>query len=187
MRAVTFRQPYAPRGQPAERRTGTPTEPGLDDLATLSAREALALYRSGRAPRLTDLRGARHGRFIALEGTKHGWLARALRALFGSRLFPWRGKSFAPLAESHGEGVNLLLSDSKPRRWLRFETYVARSRAGDFDALHLDYDTPENPFFVRALKDELREVAPGLYLGQAYFVTRRRARLVLYFALQTEA
>ena len=38
--------------------------------------------------------------------------------------------------------------------------------------------------FHRAIKDEAREVAPGLYLGLAYFMLRGRARLVLYFGLQ---
>jgi hypothetical protein len=40
------------------------------------------------------------------------------------------------------------------------------------------------PAFVRAIGDEVREVAPGLYLGLAYFMLRGRARLVLYFGLQ---
>ena len=34
---------------------------------------------------------------------------------------------------------------------------------------------------------EGREVAPGLYLGQAYLVTKRKSRLVLYFGLQQQA
>jgi hypothetical protein len=36
---------------------------------------------------------------------------------------------------------------------------------------------------IRAIKDEIREVRPGLYLGQAYFQLRTGPRLVLYFAL----
>jgi hypothetical protein len=39
--------------------------------------------------------------------------------------------------------------------------------ADGLDALQLDYDNPGNPFFVRWIKDEVREVAPGLGLGQA--------------------
>ncbi len=47
--------------------------------------------------------------------------------------------------------------------WFRFHTFVARSHAGDFDAVHLDYGHDGNPPVVRKVKDEVR-VAPGLYL-----------------------
>jgi hypothetical protein len=188
MQAVTVREPLAARAQAVEKRAG-PASPaiGLDDLARLTADEARALYETARVPRLSDVRGDLRGRMLALEGTANGWLARALRAFARWRLFPWRGKSFAPLDGDHGEGINRVFSDTHPRRWYRFETRIARSRAGGFDALHLDYDNPGNPFFIRAIKDEIREVAPGLYLGQAYLVTRRRSRLVLYFGLSLQA
>jgi hypothetical protein len=188
MHAVTVREPVASRTAPETRRPSPPPAVRtLDDLARLTAREARALYESARTPRLTEVRGDLRGRMLALEGTSNGWLARALRALARWSLFPWRGKSFTPFSESRGEGINRVFSDVKPRRWYRFETHIARSRAGDFDALHLDYDHPRNPFFIRAIKDEIREVAPGMYLGQAYLVTKRKSRLVLYFALELRA
>ena len=68
-------------------------------------------------------------------------------------------------------------------RLYRFETYVGRSRAGDFDCVQLNYDLPENPFFIRPIKDEIREIAPKLYLGQAYLQLRAKTHLVLYFGL----
>lgn len=188
MHAVTVREPLASRGVgqspfPA----ASPAVRTLSDLAALGSSEARALYERARVPRLTAVAGDLRGRMLALEGTSNGWLARALRAFARWSAFPWRGKSFTPLSEHHGEGINRVFSDVKPRRWYRFETRIARSRAGDFDALHLDYDNAENPFFIRAIKDEIREVAPGLYLGQAYVVTVRKSRLVLYFGLQKQA
>jgi hypothetical protein len=60
---------------------------------------------------------------------------------------------------------------------------VGRSRAGEFDAVQLDYDLSPNPFFIRAIKDEIREIGPGLWLGQAYAQIQGKAHLVLYFAL----
>ena len=126
---------------------------------------------------------------LALAGVRSGFLARLLRRFAAWRHFPWRGKSFSPVRtgqvtpQNHGEGINRVLSDVRPRRWFRFETSIGRSRAGDFDAFHLDYDNPGNPWFIRAIQDEIRQVGPGLYLGQAYLVTRKRARLVLYFGL----
>ena len=160
----------------------------LDDLAALSADELLALYRRARVPSLPALKGDMIGRMLAVQGAG-GRVRAALRRFAAWRRFPWRGKSFTPLSAARGEGINRVFSDRSPRRWFRFETFVGPSRAGDFEAVQLDYDLPENPFFIRAVKDEIRLVAaePGsrLYLGQAYLVTRRRTRLVLYFALQS--
>jgi hypothetical protein len=96
-------------------------------------------------------------------------------------VFPWRGKSFSPHDTGAGEGINRIFNDRITR--YRFETYIGRSRAGDFDALQLDYDLPENPFFIRPIKDEIRQLRPGLYLGQAYLKGRREPHLVLYFGL----
>ncbi len=72
-------------------------------------------------------------------------------------------------------------------RLFRFETTIARSRAGDFDAVQLDYDHPGNPFFVRAIHDEVRRLRPGLFLGQAYLTRPGRPRLLLYFGLERSA
>jgi hypothetical protein len=68
-------------------------------------------------------------------------------------------------------------------KWFRFETSLGPSRAGDFDAVQLDYDRPGNPGVIRAVKDEIREVSPGLYLGQAYMTVRGAPHLAVYFAL----
>lgn len=46
----------------------------------------------------------------------------------------------------------------------------------------LDYDKPENPWLIRKIHDELREVSPGLFLGPAMAKTVRGPKLLLYFA-----
>ncbi len=104
-----------------------------------------------------------------------------IRAFAGSRAFPWRGKSFHPKGELAGEGINRVLSDRL--RLFRFETFIGPSKAGAFDALQLDYDLPTNPPIIRSIKDEIRELEPGVWLGQAYLQTRKRTVLWLYFAL----
>ena len=58
------------------------------------------------------------------------------------------------------------------------------SRGGAFEAVQLDYDHPGNPFFIRLIKDEVRQLRPGLFLGQAYLDRKNAPRLVLYFALE---
>jgi hypothetical protein len=163
--------------------TLSPVVRTLDDLAALDAAACLELYRSASAPRVADLDGDLVGRMLAVPWAP-ALVAKPLRAWARSAAFPWRGKSFRSHSPERGEGINRVFGDASPRRWFRFETFVARSRAGAFDALHLDYDNPGNPFFIRAIKDEVREVAPGLWLGQAWLVVGKRAHLAVYFGLR---
>jgi hypothetical protein len=140
------------------------------------------MYEAARAPRIGDVAGDLRGRMLAwpsLESRPR--IGDKLRAFAGSRSFPWLGKSFAPKTESGGDGINRVFTNRL--RLFRFETFVAPSRAGDFDALQLDYDLPGNPPVIRSIKDEIRELEPGLWLGQAWLKTKKREILWLYFAL----
>jgi hypothetical protein len=154
----------------------------LDSLLDRSCPELRQMYESARVPRIGDVAGDLRGRMLAwpLLESRPG-IAGALRSFAGSRAFPWRGKSFSPRSEVAGEGINRVVRDRF--RLFRFETFIAPSRAGDFDALQLDYDLPGNPPVIRSIKDEIRELAPGLWLGQAWLKTSRREHLWLYFAL----
>lgn len=152
----------------------------LDDLLQFDADTLGELYRGARVPRIPDVHGALRGRMLAVVGLPPA-LAAPIRAFASSGAFPWRGKSFSPLGADRGEGINRVFSDRFSI--YKFRTFVGRSRAGAFDAIQLDYDLPSNPFFIRAIKDEIRELRPGLWLGQAWLVTRSSQRLVLYFGL----
>jgi hypothetical protein len=152
----------------------------LDDLLALEVPELDRLYANARVPRIEDVRGDLRGRMLATT-VLHGRAAGFVRSFASSSRFPWRGKSFTPSGPLRGDGINRVVSD----RWrlYRFETFISRSRAGDFDALQLDYDNRDNPFFIRAIKDEMRELASGLWLGQAYLQLGEKAHLALYFGL----
>jgi hypothetical protein len=153
----------------------------VDDLLALDARRLGELYAAARVPDIARIRGDLKGRMLAVIGLQ-GALGALVRRFAGSSSFPWKGKSFEPIDAMKGEGINRVIRD----RWklFRFETFVGPSRAGDFDAAQLDYDNPGNPFFIRAIKDEIRELRPGLYLGQAYLQVGAAPRLVLYFGLE---
>jgi hypothetical protein len=152
----------------------------LDDLLVLDVPELERLYAEAKVPNLEDVKGDLRGRMLATT-VLGGRTAQLAQRWASSDYFVWRGKSFAPRDAERGEGINRVISDRL--RLYRFETFVDRSRAGEFDAVQLDYDLPENPFFIRPIKDEIREISPGLYLGQAYLKLRSRTHLVLYFAL----
>jgi hypothetical protein len=156
----------------------------LDRLLTLSPRELEPLYIGAKVPRLDEVGGDLRGRMLAWPVLTEGSaVASFLRAFASSKGFPWRGKSFTP-DEHRGEGINRVLSDRF--RLFRFETFIGKSRAGDFDALQLDYDLPENPFFIRMIKDEIREIERGVWLGQAWLKTKKSETLVLYFGLANQ-
>lgn len=154
----------------------------LDGLLDLPCTDLARLYVDARAPRIGQVEGDLRGRMLAWPslGTRPA-VQQALRAFAGSKAFPWRGKSFHPRTEDSGDGINRVLSDRF--RLFRFETFISPSRAGDFDALQLDYDLPGNPPVIRSIKDEIRELEPGLWLGQAWMKTKKREILWLYFAL----
>lgn len=159
----------------------------VSELASLDTATLADLYRRADVPELRELDGDLSGRMLAVRGAGRAWFA-LLRAFAAWRHFPWRGKSFRSGPESaRGDGINRVFGDGRDaassRRWFRFETSVGPSRADAGQAFQLDYDNPDNPFFIRAIKDEVRRIAPGLFLGQAYLMWFGKPRLVLYFAL----
>ncbi len=190
--AAAVSPPFIPSSTPSSSSSG----PGdvvhrlrkLDALLDLAPHELGRMYEEARAPRLGDVRGDLRGRMLAWSILdNHPRIAAGLRAFAGAKTFPWRGKSFKPFTEENGEGINRVFSDRF--RLFRFETFIGPSRAGDFDALQLNYDLSGNPPVIRSIKDEMRELEPGLWLGQAYLRTRSRLRpepadvLWLHFAL----
>src|SRR5947207_3516612 len=155
----------------------------LDELLRADAERLRRLYVGARTPAVADLTGDLRGRMLALVAIP-SWLFFWASLLARTRFFPWLGKSFfaeGPGA-ARGTGINRVFTDRI--RWFKFDTFIAPSRAGDFDAFQLDYDNPGNPFFIRAIKDEVRELRPGLFLGQAYLKTKKREILMLYFGLE---
>ena len=154
----------------------------LDRLLSLPVPELERMYERAKTPTIPEVRGDLRGRMLAwpMLEERHG-VQGFFRAFAGSKAFPWRGKSFRVNDAAKGEGINRIIKD----RWrlFRFDTFIGKSRKGDFDALQLDYDLPGNPPIIRRIKDEIRDVEPGVWLGQAWFVTERTKFLWLYFGL----
>ncbi len=152
----------------------------LDDLVFLENEELRLLYEGATAPKLLDLSGALRGRMLAVPSLPD--VVTALpRAWARTKNFPWRGKTFSPRTESAGEGINRVVSDRVSL--FRFTTAITPSRHDGLPALELDYDHPSNPGFIRMIEDEVRTIAPGLWLGQAWLRTSKTKHFVLWFAL----
>jgi hypothetical protein len=168
--------------QSMTREKSTLSEPrSLDELAALDALALGEHYRRAAVPVLAALDGDLRGRMLAVAGAGRVWFT-LLRAFASWRHFPWRGKSFSSRTlATRGDGINRVFGGAT--RWFRFETFIGPSLADGGQAFQLDYDNADNPFFIRAIKDEVRQVAPGLFLGQAYVMWFGKPRLALYFAL----
>ncbi len=65
--------------------------------------------------------------------------------------------------------------------------HVARGASEDgADVTQIIYDTPENPFFMRPLTDEVRETQPGTFLGRGMMKIAGKARNVFWFTVSRD-
>jgi hypothetical protein len=155
----------------------------LDALSRMSQRDLAALYARGRAPEgLAALDGHPRGRMLAVRTLDRGPVFGALRRLASSERFPWGGKSFHAHGTAEGEGVNRVHLGGR-HQLFPFETRIDASAVDGKPAVILDYDLPDNPWFIRAIHDEVRLVDEGLFLGPAMWKTDDGPVLVLWFAL----
>lgn len=64
---------------------------------------------------------------------------------------------------------------------------VERGTADDgSEVTRIIYDSPRNPFFMRPLTDEVRETAPGSFLGRGMMKIAGKARNVFWFTVTKE-
>ena len=152
----------------------------------MSVEELGAVYRAGGLPEsMTVLDGAPRGRMLTAVGRMgRGVPANALRRFAGSRQFPWAGKSFASTGDETGTGINRVrLGGGK--EWFPFDTFISESVIDGEPCIVLDYDKSENPWLIRQIHDEMREVSPGLFLGPAMAKTKSGPKLILWFSIDT--
>lgn len=158
----------------------------LAALRQMTFRQLDELYRAGKRPAsISDLDGDATGAMLAWRSPSRGPVAWWLRSFGASPGFPWEGKSFKSQSGELGDGINRVNLFGK-RRWFPFRTRFAASFLDGRPAFLLDYSGPANPPFIRSIVDEVREVAPHLYLGPAALMFRGKPRPVLYFAVSLQ-
>jgi hypothetical protein len=174
--------PPAPIADPAARPDGPVY--ALDGLAAMTVAELTAVYRRGRVPAsLAALDGAPPCRMLTAVGPLgRPPIAGVVRQLARSNQFPWAGKAFEAADSERGTGINRIRL-AGGRSWFPFDTRIEASAIDGDPCIFLDYRLPENPWVIRHIRDELREVSPGMFLGPAMWQGRDRARLILYFAV----
>lgn len=139
----------------------------LDQLVRMSPPELDALYQRAAVGPVPS--GPVRGRSILFPGT-----ALAVPSSKVGRLV-WQGKVFGPCGDTV---VNRFFGV----RAIRGNVYQGESWLDGRPALIIDYSTTSRLYAQN--RDEIRMVAPGLYLGLMYARTCPRPTLKLYFALE---
>ena len=139
----------------------------LDGLLQMSPTQIEAIYRQGTAVALPP--GRVRGTALLATGTRR---ARTLSR--GARLL-WQGKVIEP---DQATAVNRFFGI----RMIRGQLYQGPSWLDGAPALILDYS--ETSRIYAQNRDEIRQVAPGLFLGLMYDRTTAPPRLSMSFALE---
>jgi hypothetical protein len=158
----------------------------LTTLRRMKYDELERLYRAGKKPSaLSELNGDAVGAMLAWRIPSTGPLAWLLRTFGESSIFAWKGKSFQSRGTDRGEGINRI-SFFGNRRWFPFGTRFDASFVDGEPTFVLDYARPGNPPLIRSIVDEVREVAPKLYLGAAALKVGGGPRQILFFAVSLQ-
>jgi hypothetical protein len=159
--------------------TASPTALTLDELTTLPRRQLNELFRSSLQP--TDLRragvmpdGDTQG--VAIVGK--GPLARRFWARF-ARILCWQGKVFTRQDDDNAMLVNKITFAGI--KAIKARVYRGPSRLDGQECIVLDYS--RTSLVAKLIRDEIREVAPGVFLGLVFW--GRSNKILLRFALKT--
>ena len=146
---------------------GTPIR-SLDDFAGLSAAQIEGLYRQGTA----SAAPAGKVRGLALYPD-----ARFPRVRSKAARVAWQGKVFDPAS---GSATNRFFGV----RVIKGNVYAGQSWLDGGPSLILDYQNTSKLY--GNYRDEIRQVAPGLYLGLMYDRTTNPPGFKMYFAFAEE-
>lgn len=138
-----------------------------DRLLRMSGPELNAVYAQGMAVGIPP--GRVRGTALLAPGTRRNRLLAT-----GTRLV-WQGKVFEPAGDM---AVNRFFG----LRMIRAQVYQDQSWLDGAPALILDYSRTSRLY--ASYRDEIRQIAPGLFLGLMYSRTEPNPTLKMYFVLE---
>ena len=137
----------------------------VPQLAEMSPDELDTLFGSSPAGEIPV--GRTKGAVLVAPGTDIAWPAKRL-----IHFLAWRGKVFNP---QQGDLLNLILPFGV--KAVRAKVYKDASWLDQNETIVLDYSKTSR--IAHKVRDEIREVSPGLYLGLVYWGRDR----ILHFTL----
>ena len=147
--------------------TSAPTRVDPSAVARMSRNELDRLFRDSPAGPIPA--GRARGTAILLPGTA---IDRVIAALV--RALVWKGKIFS---SATGDLKNRIGPLGTPL--IRAKVYQEKSWFAQGPAVILDYS--KTSLVARMIRDEIRQVAPGVYLGQVFWGKKRIALFMLEF------
>jgi len=141
---------------------------GLDELRTMTQQQLDDLFASSPAGPIPT--GEGEGTVLFDPGTELEPVAAEV-----AHLLFWKGKVFDP---EKGELRNLILPFGLPA--IAAKVFKAPSWVDGKDCVVLDYT--HRSIVAHWIRDEIREVAPGLYLGVVFWERRKILNFALRFA-----
>ena len=138
----------------------------LDDLLKMHAAELDALFKKSPPGKIPT--GEAEGRAIIAPGTE---LSAPLAEFV--QYFAWKGKVFDP---AHGVLRNNILPFGV--KAIIAKVYPGKSWFDEKECIILDYS--ETSLIAHWIRDEIREIAPNMYLGIVYWSKTK----LIHFALQ---
>ena len=151
--------------------------PTLERLAELSLAELKVVFETAEGADHNKLLGPYKGRALAFHTVSDAEVPRALlSALTASHFVPWAGKTFS----ADGTGFNRIAL-SQEYGIAHFDHRSNTSVLGNFPVVELLYHAP-----FGAIRDEIREVADGVWLGLAFVQVADQEVALFGFALEKE-
>jgi hypothetical protein len=139
------------------------------EFLTMSGEQLDEIFRNSSTGDIP--RGQGEGTAIVAPGTKISdeiaWVV---------NLFTWKGKVFDPVK---GELINMIGPDG--HRMIVAKVYKGKSWFDEKECIVLDYS--KTSLIAHWIRDEIREVAPGIYLGIVYWGKKK----LIHFALKFPA
>jgi len=141
----------------------------LQSWLNLSREELDDLYRQATPGPIPD--GDTHGTAIVTGALFPRTLARC------ARLFAWQGKVFDLFADNGNSGILINKITPFSLNFIVAKVYRDTSWLDNKETIVIDYS--RTSFVARVIRDEIRQIEPGLYLGKVWWKKTR----ILDFAL----
>ncbi len=156
----------------------------IEALRGMSTAALLELFKQLPAPAIAEMQGEYKASMLQQPNPLATLAGYALQ----SPLLPWQCKAFRPVDEQHGRGYNTFLLGSKTIQLYPMQTMLAPSRYDGRPAYHLVYRHFHSLCANVHMVDEVRRVAPGVYLGIGTWGFSKKQRAIPYpFLLQGPA